>query len=100
MRAFGTIAFHPVCLLASYKSEYHAALKVDMVRVNGQGRVLSWEAITWDVIVIGSSSISGCTGYAEFSATCSASIPLVGVGIPCFCLSLSCEDVIVLMVFL
>ncbi len=51
-----------VCLLASRSRPYAAVLKVGRVAVKENGQVLSWEGIAWVVLVISSSSYSGCTG--------------------------------------
>ena len=67
---------HRVCLLARRSRPYVAMmLKVGRVVVKEYGQVLSWEGITWVVMVMGSSSYSGWTGYVEFSWTCMASRP-------------------------
>ena len=50
------------------------------VKVKEYGHVRSWEGITSVVLVIGSSSSSGHTGYVEFSSTCKASSPSGDVG--------------------
>ena len=60
---------HLVCLLARRSRPYVAVLKVGRVVVKEYGHILSWEGIIWVVLVMGSSSFSGCTGYAEFSWT-------------------------------
>ena len=42
-------------------------LNVGKVMVKDYGHVLSWGGINWVVLVMGSSSYSGCIGYVEFS---------------------------------
>ena len=76
---------HIACLLAS-SSPYAAELNVGRVRVKEYGHVRSWEGITSIVMVIGSSSSSGLTGYVEFSCTCRASRPSGDVGSPTDCI--------------
>ena len=67
MRVSRRLVDHLACLLASRSRPYVAVLKVGKVMVKEYGQVLSWEESTGVVMVIGSSSISGCTGYVEFS---------------------------------
>ena len=63
----GRLVVHLVCLLANRSRPYDAVLKVGRVVVKEYGQVLSWEGITWVVLMIGSSSSSGYTGSVEFS---------------------------------
>ena len=63
----GMLVVHLVCLTARKSKPYVAVLKVGRVLVKVYGQVLSCEGITWVVLVIGSSSSSGCTGYVGLS---------------------------------
>jgi hypothetical protein len=76
----GVLVVHLVCLLARRSRPYVAVLNVGRFVVNEYGQVLSWGDITRVMLVMGSSSYSGCTGYVEFSCTCSTSSPSGGVG--------------------
>ncbi len=76
---------HRVCLLARSRP-YVSVMKVGRVVVKEYGQVLSWEGITWVVLVMGSSSYSGCNGYMEFSWTWSASSSSGDVGRPADCM--------------
>ncbi len=67
MSESGLVVDHRVCLMPRRSRPYDAVLKVDRVVVKEYGQVLSWEGITWVVLVMGSSSYSGCTRYMEFS---------------------------------
>ena len=58
----GMVMDHLVCLLASSSRPYAAEQKVGKVTVKEYGQVLNWEGITSVVLVMGSSSSSGCTG--------------------------------------
>ncbi len=66
MSVSGMLVVHFFCLLARRSNPYVAILKVGRILVKEYGQVLSWEGITWVVLVMGSSSSSGCTGYIEF----------------------------------
>ncbi len=59
----GMVVDHRVCLLERRSRPNDAVLKVGRVVVKEYGHVLSWEGITWVVMVMGFSSYSGCTGY-------------------------------------
>jgi len=63
----GMLVDHLVYLLARRSRPYVAVLNVGRVMVNEYGQVLSCKVVTWVVLVMGSSSFSGCTGYVEFS---------------------------------
>ena len=67
IRVFGMIVDHLACLLTKRRRPHAVMLKMGRVMVKEYGHVLSWEGSTWVVLVIGSSSISGCTGYVEIS---------------------------------
>ena len=67
MRESGMLVDHLVCLLARTNRPYFVVLNVSRVVVNEYGQVLSCEGVTWAVLVMGSSSYSGCTGYVEIS---------------------------------
>ncbi len=54
--------------------------------MNEYGQVRNWDGITSVVLVMGSSSSYGCTGYVEFSCTYRASRPSKDVGIPADCM--------------
>ena len=86
MSESGAIVVHLVYLLARMSRPYVVVLKVGRVVVKEYGQVLSWEGITWIVLVMGSSSYSGCTGHIEFSWTCRASSPSGDVGNPADCM--------------
>ena len=73
---------HLACLLARRSRPYAAEQNVGRVTVKEYGQVRSWEGITSVVMVMGSSSSSGRTGYVEFSSTCIASRPSRDVGSP------------------
>ena len=77
---------HLVWLLARKIKPYAAVLKVGRVVVKEYGQVLSWVGITWVVLVMGSSSSSGCTGYVKFSLTSTAPSPSGDVGRPAACM--------------
>ena len=53
------------CLLARSSRSYVVVLNVGRVKVKENGHVCSCEGITLVVLVIGSSSSSGLTGYVE-----------------------------------
>ena len=61
MRESGMLVDHLICLLARRSRPWAAMLNVGRVMVNEYGQVLSWEGVTWVVLVMGSSSCSGCT---------------------------------------
>ena len=65
----GMLVNHLVYLQARRNMPYAAVLKVGRVVVKEYGQVLSWEGIALVVMVMGSSSFSGCTEYVEFSRT-------------------------------
>ena len=48
----GMLADHLACVLARRRRPYAAVLKVGRVMVKKYGHVLSWEGITWVVMVI------------------------------------------------
>ncbi len=73
---------HLACLLARRSRPYAAELKVGRVTVKEYGHVRSWGGITFVVLVMGSSSSSGRTGYVECSWICMASSPSKDVGSP------------------
>ena len=56
------------------------------VTVKEYGQVRNWEGITSVVLMVGSLSSSGRTGYVEFSCTCRASRPSRDVGSPADCM--------------
>ena len=83
---YGMPIVHLVCLLARRSRPYAAVLKVGRVKVKEYGQVLICWGVTWVVLVMGSSSYSGCTRYVEFSLTCSAASPSGDVGSPADCM--------------
>ena len=85
MSESGMHVVHLVYLLARSR-QYAAVVKVGRVVVKEYGQMLSWEGITWAVLVMGSSSYSNCTGYIEFSWTCRVSSPSGDVGSPEDCM--------------
>ena len=60
------------------------------VTVKEKGHVRNWEGITSVMLVVGSSSIFGFTGYMELSCACRASTPSGDVGSPIDCIWASC----------
>ena len=60
MSASGMLVDHLVCMLARRSNPYPAVLKVGRVVVKEYRQVLSWVGITWVVMVMYSSSSSGC----------------------------------------
>ena len=87
MSKSGMFVVHLVSLLARLRSRpYVAVLKAGRAVVKDYGHVLSWEGITWVVLVMSSSSYSGCTGYIEISWTCRESSPSGDVGSPADCM--------------
>ena len=86
MSVSGMLDDHLACLVVRRSRPYAAELKVGRVRVKEYGYVRSWEGITSVVLVMGSSSSSGHTGYVEFSCTCRASSPSRDVGNPAACI--------------
>ena len=64
-------------------------LNVGRIKVKEYEHVRSWEGITSVVLVMGSSSSSGRTGYVEFSSTFRASSLSGDVKGPADCLWLS-----------
>ena len=79
---YGMLAGHLVCLLTRRSRPQAAVLNVGRVRVKEYGHVGSWEGITSVVLVMGSSSSFGHSGYVEFFSTCRASIPSGDAGSP------------------
>ena len=86
---------HLAYLLARGRRPYAAVLNVGKVKVSmgmgmgmgmEYGHVRSWEGINSVVLVMGSSSSYGHTGYVEFSCTCRASMPSGDVGSPTNCI--------------
>ena len=67
MRVSGRLVDNLACLMARIGRPYVGVPKVGRVMVKEYGQVPSWGGSTWVVSVIGSSSISGCAGYVEFS---------------------------------
>ncbi len=84
--ASGMFDDHLACLLARRSRPYATVLNVGRVGVKEYGHVCNWEAITSVVLVIGSSSSSGHTGYVEISCTCRSSRPSGDVGSPADCI--------------
>jgi hypothetical protein len=67
MSASRMIDDHLACMLGRRSRPYVDVLNVGRVRVKEYGHVRSCEGITSVVLVIGSSSSFGITGYVEFS---------------------------------
>jgi hypothetical protein len=86
MSVFGMLEDHSACLLARRSWPYAAELNVGRVRVKDYGHVRRCADITSVVLVIGSSSSYGVTGYVESSCICRASSPSRDVGSPAVCI--------------
>jgi len=89
MSAAGMFVDYLACLLARRSRPYAAELKVGRVTVYEYGHVRSRGGITSVVLVMGSSSSSGRTGYVECSWICMASSPSRDVGSPAVCMASS-----------
>ena len=87
MSAAGMCVDHLARLLARRSIPYVAELNVGRVIVNEYGHVRSWGGIASIVLVMGSSSSSGRTGYVECSWICTASSPSKDVGSPVVCIA-------------
>ncbi len=82
MSASRILVVHLDCLLTRRSRPSAAVLNVGRVKMKEYGHVRNWEGINSVVLVMASSSISGHTGYVEFSSTCRASSPSGDLGRP------------------
>ena len=80
---------HMACLLARRSRPYAAEQNIGKVIVHEYGHDRSWNGIASVVLVMGSSSSFGRTGYVEFPWTCRASRPSRDVGSPADCMASS-----------
>ena len=80
---------HLACLLARRSRPYDVEQNVGKVIVNEYGHARSWNGIISVVLLMGSSSSSGRTGYVEFPWTYRASRPSKDVGSPADCMASS-----------